>query len=296
LFERRTFAEMQRNGRPLILINATDMTSGSEFEFDEPQFNLICSDLARFSVGRAVAASSAFPIILTPVRLRNYAGSCDYQLPNWVAIALRHPDITSRRYHDALAVRSFLDARRRPYIHLMDGGIADNLGLRGLISDISGRRGSDNVLYRMGFGHAKRVVFIVVNAEAGADPRWDLTESAPTLRQMFRAVSTAQVSRNNLETIEMLRQSLFKWASRVRTARIGKKGGAGYYVVEVGFDALADEKERAFFKNLPTRFHLSGQAVKKVEAAGQRLLAESPEYRVLLRDLAAPPNHRLKID
>ena len=60
--------------RPYLLLNATDMTLGARFEFTQDQFDLLCSDLSVVPVARAVAASSAFPILLSPLTLHNYSG------------------------------------------------------------------------------------------------------------------------------------------------------------------------------------------------------------------------------
>ena len=49
------------------------MTLGARFEFTQDQFDLLCSDLSTVPVARAVAASSAFPILLSPLTLHNYS-------------------------------------------------------------------------------------------------------------------------------------------------------------------------------------------------------------------------------
>jgi NTE family protein len=66
---------LKRKG-PMIDINATDMVHGTRVAFTQEGFDAICSDLSPFSVARACAASSAVPIVLTPITLRNYAGTC----------------------------------------------------------------------------------------------------------------------------------------------------------------------------------------------------------------------------
>ena len=58
-----------------------------------------------------------------------------------------------------------------------------------------------------------------------------------------------------------------------------------FYLIEVDFDALPDKAERAYYKDLPTSFHLSYEAVDLLRAAGRRVLIHSPEFQRLLRDL-----------
>src|SRR6266480_254006 len=47
LFGRHTFHDLLAQGRrPFLMINATDMSLGSRFEFTQDQFDLLCSDLS----------------------------------------------------------------------------------------------------------------------------------------------------------------------------------------------------------------------------------------------------------
>jgi NTE family protein len=61
LFRGATFADMKRDGGPLIVINASDLGYGVRFSFVQEYFNLLCSDISSFPVARAVTASSAVP-------------------------------------------------------------------------------------------------------------------------------------------------------------------------------------------------------------------------------------------
>ena len=54
-----------------VILNATDMVTGEHFEFTQNQFDFLGSDLTTYQVGRAAAASSAFPFLFTPLTLVN---------------------------------------------------------------------------------------------------------------------------------------------------------------------------------------------------------------------------------
>src|SRR6266567_9631563 len=111
LFCGHTFGDLLVQGRrPFLMINATDMSLGSRFEFTQEQFDLLCSDLSSFSLGRAVAASSAFPVLLSPITLRNYAGRCDSPEPDWIKTALADTSASTRRRNQALEARAYLDS------------------------------------------------------------------------------------------------------------------------------------------------------------------------------------------
>lgn len=61
VFDGGTYADViARNRRPFVVLNATDMSTGTQFPFIQDQFDLLCSDLAGVSLARAAASSSAF--------------------------------------------------------------------------------------------------------------------------------------------------------------------------------------------------------------------------------------------
>ena len=58
--------------RPYLVINATDMSTGTLFPFIQLQFDLLCSDLNQVKIADAVAASAAYPVFLSARTLTNY--------------------------------------------------------------------------------------------------------------------------------------------------------------------------------------------------------------------------------
>jgi predicted acylesterase/phospholipase RssA len=91
-----TFADLLLD-RPRLLINSTDLQSGERFVFCNESFDELNSDLSKYPIAWAVAASSSVPVALHPVTLRDYSTI--------------YPQ----------------------YRHLIDGGITDNLGVRTLV-------------------------------------------------------------------------------------------------------------------------------------------------------------------
>jgi NTE family protein len=53
----------------------------------------------------------------------------------------------------------------------------------------------------------------------------------------------------------------------------------------VRFDALDDEAERQYFKQLPTSFVLKPDEVDKLRDAARRILGKSKEFQRLIKDL-----------
>ncbi|MCK7497255.1 MAG: patatin-like phospholipase family protein [Comamonadaceae bacterium] len=117
VFDGKTFGDMLEQKGPVVLINATDMSLGARFTFHQVMFNPICSDLSKFPVARACAASSAVPGVLTSLTLRNYAGSCGFVLPQLMDVSSQ--SYRQREMQNNLAL--LMDSEKKPYFHLIDG-------------------------------------------------------------------------------------------------------------------------------------------------------------------------------
>ena len=272
------------------------MTHGIWFNFVQNTFDVICPDVSRVQVARAAAASSAVPFVLSPITLRNYAGSCEYREAEWIKEALQERAVSTRRYNLAAHVSPFLDAEQKPYIHLIDGGISDNLGLRVVLDRIVHLQDAWHSLKYLKRDDTNKFIFIVVNAETEPDASIDQKESPPTGKYSLSAATSVQISRYNFETIELLRSSFAKWAEEIKTnrcreARRGERPETTrcddivFYLVEVNFEELTDNEERHFFMSLPTSFKLSDEEVDKLREVAGRIIRESAEFQRLLRDL-----------
>jgi NTE family protein len=294
IFEGGTFGDIAARKGPFIIMNATEMTHGTRVGFTQEAFDLICSDLSLFSVARAAAASSAVPMALTPITLRNYAGTCGFKTPGGFEKVSEGRETLERQFHLFNDITPFLDPEKKPYIHLVDGGVGDNLGLRAVLDRVIVRGSVWGTIKGTPLEKVHKVVFIVVNAETEPDPKWDKTERIPTFGVMLASYSSIAIDRYNEETIALLRESVGSWADEIRTQRCkggavstspGSCGDIQFYVVEVKFDALKDEMERMHFKRLPTALKLPPEEADKTRDAAHCILAESGEFQRLLLDL-----------
>jgi NTE family protein len=286
IFQGATFADLQAKGGPFVQINATDLAAANRFTFFQPQFDLICSDLSQLEVARAVAASSAVPGVFSAITLRNYAGTCDFVRPPFLDEALAGRKESLRRYRNARVIERYLE-RKPKYIHLVDGGVADNLGLRGPLDNIILVGGLRERLDQLG-ANPRILGVVVVNAEVHPEPEFSDTAIAPSLGAVIDAVSNTQIYSYNFETLELMRDSTERWAHDLSHDGRGQTTEA--FVVEIAFESLSNEKEREYFDGLPTSFTLSDEAVDRLIDAGRRLLRESPDYQRMLAALggAAP--------
>jgi NTE family protein len=278
LFANATFADLQRSEGPFILVNATDLTTGSRFDFSQYTFDLLCSDVSRFSVSRAVAASSAVPGLLTPVTLWNYNGNCSNGAPEWITREYRDED--GRIRLRAAELRSMLDRKQRPYLHLVDGGVSDNLGLRPLLDIMHVIEGNRNLVADLKVGDVKRVVVVSANAQASPDKDWDRDPWPPGSVTVAAAAAAHALDRYSLETIEVFRSEFVRWQRA-----LGGTGDIELYPIMLNFSKFQDPQQRHFFLNLPTSFFLPTADVDALRQAGRELLNADPHFQRLLKEL-----------
>jgi NTE family protein len=202
LFEGARYRDVRAIGKPMLVVNATDMSAGTPFEFTYDTFNDICSDLASFPVARAVAASAAFPVFMVPVTLTNYAGS---SCPGGVDDEPVEPEGLSL---EVLRMQTYSAELRRArnvtrdvrYVHLVDGALSDNLGVRALL-----RLLKYPSPIRIDLGSFSKLIVISVNARAGGTPALDENGSTPSILKVLNAVASVPMgssSDNSLSELE----------------------------------------------------------------------------------------------
>lgn len=295
VFDGKTFSDLLTRKEPFIVINATDMVQGTRISFTQDFFDAICSDLSSFPVARACAASSAVPMLLSPITLRNYAGKCGFRMHPALEEAMKPPrELQTRRLDLANNLLPFLDSREKPFIHLVDGGVADNLGLRAILERVTLMGSPWETMKYARMENVHKIVFVVVNAETEIDTKWDRYEKVPPFGAMLSSYSSIAIQRYNMETVALLSESFPRWVEEIRKERCGSgpistgPGSCGdieFYLVQVRFDVLNDEAERRFLKRLPTSFVLKPEEVDGLRHAARRILSDSKDFQRLLRDL-----------
>jgi hypothetical protein len=305
-----TYADViARNRRPFVILNATDMTTGTQFPFIQDQFDLLCSDLAGVPLARAAASSSAFPGGLTALTFQNYAGACQYRQPPWVASAAQdHATRVNARRTAVAENRLSLAAdgpAKRPYIHLTDGGVADNIGLRGPIAAMTTLYSPWSVLQKMNKREIEKLVVIVVNAATNPAASRDRTATVPGLVDTLMTAATVPLDNYSFDTVELLRAAVNEFNEATRLVegceKLSARKGAQcaldiaapkrveLFPVQVAFEYIVRPDERAWFKNLPTNFELPRETIDKLRAVGRRLLNEDPEFQKLMKALNGTP-------
>lgn len=295
-----TLIEAAPHRRPYVLLNATDMTLGTRFEFTQDQFDLLCSNLSAVTVARAVAASSAFPVLLSPLTLQNHSkdAPCNAKFtpPRWLENA-QDPANPPRRAMLAQNLMSYrTQVKERRWIHLLDGGLADNIGLRGPYVALSGQDSAWSVYSKLNNEKIKRVLVITANARTRSDPDWDAHRSAPGISGVLGLVTTGPMGNYSFETVQLVADHFARLEGDLRNyfrcEEIGKRQcdrfampndpptPAKFHAVELAFANLPDTEAdlKRCLEGMATSFHLPPAQVELLRLAAQRLLMQSKPF------------------
>ncbi|QWV92365.1 patatin-like phospholipase family protein [Geomonas oryzisoli] len=315
IFKGMTFAALlqrPRGSSPFLVLNATDIGITHRFEFTQDQFDLLCSDLSGVSVSRGVAASSNFPVAFAPLTLNIYKKDCP-PVPPWVAEALKPGNRDKRRIADATAADSYRAPDRR-YAHLLDGGLSDNLGLRGPFTAVTTTDSPYSLVRYINEGKIGRIIFISANAKTTKKRSWDAKSTPPGVGAVLDIVTSGpmdDVSFDSLEStdghfnqMKQLGRAIDSCNERLKEAgrAAGERGvsakcpepelipnplNTDYGFVELTFDDIPDPRLRRCLQELPTNFSLPEPTTRLLRQSAQYLLMNSERFREVMKRMDA---------
>ena len=298
IFDTATFGKLQSNARPFVILNATNLGADRRFDFSQEYFDALGSRLDLYPVSRAVAASSAFPYLLTPISLENYPVAVGYTAPWWYQNALTPKNWTSNRYNAARTLSIYLNKENR-YIHLMDGGLSDNIGARAIMDAFD--RGF--IRTRINQGAIRQLVLIVVNARTKSEDQLSGKEKPPGFLAVAEKTATVAMDNYSHDSVTKLREELY---ARVQTQKNDQACvdllsahcpqapkpfpfavDVDPYVIEINFEAISQipGEDPRYYLDLPTSFKLNEEQVARLISIGPKLLQASPQYQCLLKVL-----------
>jgi NTE family protein len=304
LFNGATYADLYRAGGPVIVVSATDLATSSRILFIQQNFNVMCADVGPIRLSRAAAASSAVPVVLSPITINNYGGSCGYQAPAWLRALTDRPDVPrpAARYMKRLEeLQALANGVEDPYLHLVDGGISDNLGLRGVLDVLETFQALREAGLPSPFDHIRRIIIFVVNSLSTPSTQWNQSENPPGSIDILIKAAGVPIDRYSGEMVEQLKDIDDRWKAlrRMRDsvafardkdpamAYVVNAPDAEIYVIDVSFQELKDKSERDALNQLPTSFHLPHKAVDRLRAAAATIILDSPDLQQMLKDEGA---------
>lgn len=302
LFNGATYGNLINRPGPIVVATSTDITTGARLAFSQSDFDAICSDLTPIRLARAAATSSAVPVVLSPVTYDNHGGHCDYRLPVWADIVETGAASTGRLRQRQRELESFADGANRPFLHLVDGGVADNLGLRAILERFQQAEFSEAFRRQLHIERLRRTLVIVVNARSDPKADWDRSEAGPSTVDLLLQSINVPIDRNTGETLELLRDMMTRWKTTDELTHLRPDSGGAtghdsgnsrvppkFFAVEVSFDEVLDPPERMRLKSLPTSFSLKAEEVDALRSAAAAILRRSQPFQAFIEDLKGTP-------
>lgn len=282
---------------PMVLINATDLYSGAPFVFADPWFDAICADLPSVKLSDAVAASMSVPIAFRPVVLESYAADCPAPLASWVSRAEHDRSAPILLRETARSFRFFREPERMQYIHLTDGGVADNFGVSSLVT-LRAAAGTPYAPFSARDAvRLRRVTFLIINAERDAEGAWALKEAGPDGAQLIETALGIAVNAPKRAAADALRDTLQTWKTETiawrcsltptQAAELGASNGWDCRDLDVRLDmiAFADLKDPRFadLGKAATAVSLPRDQIDNLIAGGRQAIAQNAEVLKLTK-------------
>ena len=285
VFDQKTFAALP--ARPVLRLHATNLALGQRFTFTGETFTSLSSDLNSYPLGYACAASSAFPILLDPLTLRNYPPPLDLAADMTYVMDKRNAREDLNKAFQ-VTMRDYYNDKNNQYIHLADGGLVDNQGLQSILDEFE-TNGLINKRINYMASPLRRL--IIVNVNAGVAPPNNSGRSAappgvPSVVESTMVTSMDVLSARRWMDIKARCQQLF-------AAKIDVGGTARSYAelqepyrIEVSFRNITDPATQRKAMELPTSFNLSSDQLSLIDQVVPKLLEEDPEMIRLKAELA----------
>jgi NTE family protein len=299
LFHDATFANLIERRRPIVLINASDIYSRTPFVFVPVTFAATCSDIMRYPVAGAVAASAAVPGAFAPVIVETFPGECQTPLPASLVKAASNPDAPPLLHSFAEALERSRTGKVK-YIKLLDGGLVDNYGLSGLTIARAAAGTPFGPLRPAEAVHLRRLLFLIVDAGRGPQGNWSQTLDGPTGRELIGAVVDTTIDANTRSsytafaaTMKNWRDDLVRWRCGLKADEVARLRGTGgrwncrdlkITVARLAFDQL-DRARAKQLNDIPTSFTLPAASVDELVRAGGDALQASPAFQKFFKEM-----------
>ena len=266
-----TYADL-RPDRPRLLINSTDLQSGRRFVFCNETFDELNSDLSKYPIAYAVAASAAVPVILHPVTLRDYS------------------------------------TRFAQFRHLIDGGVTDNLGLQTLVETYAAQvRAAEQSRRPDPYPHG--AVFIVVDAHTQFNAELSSKGDVGVIESLKTAAGLTSTALLNRASSATLAEIIVRYSPddataatiRRQIADLNEKGflrlkdrtGHEVRVVYLSLSQVNNLQDLPFtgfsesINNIETYFNIGSTETYHLYQAAELLVKErfEPRLREIVQDL-----------
>ena len=201
----------------------------------------------------------------------------------------------SRRALLARAANGYLDPERTKYVHLLDGGISDNLALRGVAQGAIALDANNDTFRRVAL-KARRILVLSVDGQSAPDPTLSKQRVVTGLSQIFGAVSGTQINAYNFETLLLTDRELRQLVENVRKVRCSQArvieghdcADVRGALVRISLASIPDPQERQRLQSIPTGLTIPDEDVDRLVSSGENLVQQNDTIRGLISDLDSP--------
>jgi NTE family protein len=283
VFDGKTFSALP--DRPVLRLHATNLALGQRFTFTRETFAALSSDLNSYPLGYACAASSAFPILLNPMTLRNYPPALD--LTRDLGYRADKRNIREDLDRDLLVkTRDYYNDKRNEYLHLADGGLVDNQGLQSILDEFES---NGMINRRINYTTPSLHRLIIININAGVAPPSASGQSGvpPGLFSVLESTMVSSMDVLSERRWMDIKSQCHQWT----TAKIDAAQSASYadleepYRIEISFRNINDPTDFRKAMELPTSFKLTPDQLNLIDRIVPVLLKEDPEFKRLNQTL-----------
>ena len=247
--------------------------------------------MSQLPIAYASAASAALPLVLSPITFTSYAGNCGYEPPPWMLKASKSANLFQRQR--AKELLSYLDAEKRPQVHLLDGGLSDNVALRGILEGVGVVGGLEAIFKSAGVEQVKKIVILSVNAETSPDVKEYRSDEVPVFSRAFSSMVDIPINRYSADSLLLMRFAVEKWRQEIRNRPPGMKGvlapDAEIYFIDASLGRVDDPVEQEYLMKIPTTLYLTDEQIDRLLTAASRLIYKDPEFQRLMTDLQQTP-------
>lgn len=283
LYRGKKFADLEQRKGPFAVINATDMVAGQEVSFTQDFFDWLCVDLNDVEIVRAVAASSAVPLIFSPITQNNHGGACQAESKKELLTQMKVGNRLWLNNFEAMKKRmaSYQNNEEKPYLHLVDGGLTDNLGLASLL-DMSNLLTVKKLYAELKNYNLRNIVVVNVNAQSELSSHIDKSADVPGIKEVVNTVINVPIDKTTESTVKYSQKFADQWNAYAKHKK-GAKIKA--YFVNLSLKDLPDGQLKNDVLNIGTSFYLPQSDVDKLREAAKILLEQSKEYHKALKAL-----------
>ncbi len=274
----QTYGDL-RADRPRLLITATDLQSGRRFVYCNETFDQINSDLSKYPVAYAVAATSSVPVLLHEVTLRDFTTI----FPQ--------------------------------YRHLIDGTINDNLGIETLVETYRSQEEAARSGHRPD-PYPNGAVFIVLDARVEYDQDISTQSDTGFITALTSAAGLTGSALLNRASAAGLDDVVIKNAPDTATARevraaLAKLDADGYtefktvgghpirvaHMALTQLESVSELPYRSFQESVnstSTYFNIDPEKAYQLYVAAELLMRNKfePQFRAILNEMDGPPATR----